>query len=175
MKMPWNCALINPVNGNIFIALGTNMGDREGNLLRAVAEIGRQPDIRLTALSSFYDTEPVGPVEQPNFLNAAARLESPLPPEELLQRLLEIENKCFHRRRELAWGPRSMDLDLLFYDRLIITNPPALVLPHPQLHLRRFVLEPLAEIAAGFVHPVTGKTITEHLAELPTGERVTRL
>jgi len=171
LKMPRNCALINPVNGNIFIALGTNMGDREENLLRAVAEIGKQPEIRLTALSTFYDTEPVGPVEQPNFLNAAARLESPLAPEDLLERLLFIEESCFRRRREIAWGPRSMDLDLLFYGTRIITNPPALVLPHPQLHLRRFVLEPLAEIAAGFVHPVTGKTITQHLAELPTGEQ----
>ncbi len=173
--MPRNCALINPVNGNIFIALGSNMGDREGNLLRAVAEIGRQPDIRLTALSSLYDTEPVGPVAQSNFLNAAARLESTLTPKDLLQRLLLIEATCFHRRRDVAWGPRSMDLDLLLYDNLVINSPPALVLPHPQLHCRRFVLEPLAEIAAGFVHPVTGRTIARHLADLPAGERVTRM
>ncbi|HZV81173.1 MAG TPA: 2-amino-4-hydroxy-6-hydroxymethyldihydropteridine diphosphokinase, partial [Geobacteraceae bacterium] len=163
------------VNGNIFIALGTNMGDREGNLLRAVAEVGRLPGTRLTGLSSFYDTEPVGHVDQPAFLNAVARLESMFLPGELLERLLRIESECFHRRREIAWGPRTMDIDLLFYGSLIINEPPELVLPHPRMHLRRFVLEPLAEIAAEFIHPVSGLSIAQLLAELPPGERVTRL
>ena len=175
MKMPRNCALIIRVNGNIFIALGTNLGDREGNLLRAVAEIGRLPETKLKGLSSFYDTDPVGVTDQPSFLNAAARLESLLPPEELLSRLLRIETDCFHRQRGVAWGPRSMDLDLLFYGDLIIDAPPDLVLPHPLLHLRRFVLEPLAEIAADFVHPVSGLSIARLLATLPPGQRVTRI
>lgn len=163
------------MNQNIYIALGANIGDREGNLLRAVAEIGKLPDTRLTALSSFYDTEPVGPVDQPSYLNAVARLESLLPPEKLLAGLLQIESACFQRKREVTWGPRSMDLDLLFYGKLIIDNPPELVLPHPQLHLRRFVLEPLAEIAADFVHPVSGLSIARLLAVLPPGERVSRI
>jgi 2-amino-4-hydroxy-6-hydroxymethyldihydropteridine diphosphokinase len=163
------------VNSDIFIALGSNMGDLEGNLLKAVAEIGRLHDTRVTALSPFYNTEPVGGVSQNNFLNAALRLTSSIPPDELLAELLRIELSIFGRKRNLHWGPRSIDLDLLFYGCEIIHQPPKLLLPHPRLHERRFVLAPLADIAPEFIHPVYGKSIRELLAELPPGGKVTKI
>ena len=163
------------VNSEIFIALGSNMGDREENLLRAVAAVGRLPDTRITALSPFYDTEPVGGISQHNFLNAVMRLTSSLTPQELLQELLQIETAVFERKRDLHWGPRSIDLDILFYGSEVIDNPPELLLPHPRLHERRFVLAPLADIAPEFVHPVHGRSISELLAGLPPGGNVTRV
>lgn len=162
------------MNSDIFIALGSNLGDREGNLLKAVAEIGQLHDTRLTKLSPFYDTEPVGGVAQNNFLNAVLGLSSPIPPQELLAELLQIERVKFGRTRTLHWGPRTIDIDLLFYGSEIIHHPPVLLLPHPRLHERRFVLAPLADIAPEFIHPVYGKSIRELLAELPPGGNVTK-
>ncbi len=162
------------MESNVFIALGSNQGDRELNLLRAIAEIGKLEQTRITALSGFYDTEPVGTVEQPNFLNGVLRLETSLPPRQLLAELQRIETEVFRRKRDIPWGPRPMDLDILLYGELIIEEE-GLVIPHPRLHERRFVLAPLAEIAPGQLHPRLGKRVDELLQLLPPGERVTRV
>ena len=151
---------------DIFIALGSNVGDRELNLLRAVAEIAKIPSSKITALSPFYDTEPVGMGPADNFLNAALRLESSQAPDELLSELLRIESETFQRQRSNRVAPRRMDLDILFYGSALIDRPPALVIPHPRLQERRFVLEPLAAIAPEFMHPLLHKTVRALLAEL---------
>jgi len=158
----------------VFIALGSNQGDRELYLLRGVAAIGKLPGTKITALSNFYDTEPVGPVRQENFLNAVARLKTALSPQELLRELQRIETGIFHRKREIPGGPRPMDLDLLFYGSLIIDEP-GLIIPHPRLHERRFVLEPLVEIAPDFIHPGLHCSIKALLRNIKTTERVTKI
>lgn len=160
---------------DIFIALGSNVGDREGNLLRGVAEVARLPDSRVTALSSFYDTEPVGMAAAENFLNAVLKLESSLSPDELLPALLRIEAAIFGRERKSGVEPRRMDLDLLLYGEVVINKPPLIIIPHPRLQERRFVLAPLAEIAPEFRHPLLGKTFKEMLAGLSDKSIVTRI
>lgn len=157
-----------------YIALGSNLGDRELNLLRAVAEVGRLPESRVTALSSFYETSPVGNVDQDAFYNAVLKLSTRLDARSLLTHLLRIEDETFKRVRTIHQGPRRIDLDLLLYgDRVI--NEENLVVPHPHLAERRFVLQPLCEIAPNLLHPLTGKTIHELLASLKSDETVVKL
>jgi 2-amino-4-hydroxy-6-hydroxymethyldihydropteridine diphosphokinase len=157
-----------------YIGLGSNLGDRELRLLSAVAELGKLPGTRVTALSHFYETDPVGGVPQENFYNAVARISTTLAPPELLAALKRVEVEVFQRKPSVHWGPRSMDLDILLYGDLVLSAE-RLTIPHPRLAERRFVLQPLADIAPSLVHPCLGKSIAELLACLETTERVVKI
>ena len=147
------------------IALGSNLGNREANIRRAIDELAAHPHVTLIAISSLHTSEAVGgPLGQGAFLNAAAAVNTSLAPHELLDLLLAIESQL-GRTREIPWGPRTIDLDLLLYDDQIIDEP-GLRVPHPRMHERHFVLAPAAEIAAKMVHPQTGRTIANLLADL---------
>lgn len=155
-----------------YIALGSNVGDRELNLLQAVAALGRLPGCRVTALSRFYVTSPVGmSADTPPFYNAVVRLATTRKAPELLQSLQQIERKQFGRLPSVSYQSRRMDLDLLLYGDLSLTTP-ELTLPHPRMAQRRFVLAPLADIAAELREPVSGRTIAQLLAEVRSNEKV---
>jgi len=141
-----------------YIALGANVGDREGNLRTAIDCLKGTAGITVDQVSRFYETSAMGgPANSPSYLNAAAAVSTMLPPMRLLHRLLEIERDIGRVRRE-KWEPRPIDLDLLLYgDQIIATDD--LLVPHPLMHERRFVLDPLAEIAGDVVHPTLQQSI----------------
>jgi 2-amino-4-hydroxy-6-hydroxymethyldihydropteridine diphosphokinase len=143
-----------------FVGLGSNLGEREVTLRAAIGRLRGLPDVEVIQVSSFRDTEPVGLVEQPRFLNGAAELETGLTPRALLGALLELE-RAFGRDRsaEPPHGPRTLDLDLLLYGAETIDEP-LLNVPHPRLHERRFVLEPLAELDPDLEVPGQGPVQT---------------
>ena len=137
-----------------YVGLGANLGDREKNLRRALELLGAEHGIEVVAVSSFRETDPVGYVDQPRFLNGACALETDLSPRELLERLLRVE-RALGRDREPGgprWGPRTIDLDLLLYGEETIEEP-GLTVPHPRLTERSFALEPLVELAPGLRLP----------------------
>ncbi len=142
------------------IALGSNLGDSLTILEDALKTLAQTPGIALESSSSWYQTAPIGP-PQPDYLNGCALLKVQLTPEELLAALLEVE-KQFGRVRTQRWGPRSLDLDLLLFDRVILETP-KLQIPHPRMRERAFVLVPLAEIAPDWIDPVSGKAIAQLL------------
>ncbi len=155
------------------IALGSNLdsewGDREGNLREAIGRVARLGEVK--AVSSFFDTAPVGYTDQPRFLNGALLLETELEPLELMRELLAIERAMGRdRAAAVAKGPRVVDLDLLLMDEVVLESA-ALTLPHPAMSERRFVLEPLAEIAPGMPDPRSGLTVKELLERLDDSHR----
>jgi 2-amino-4-hydroxy-6-hydroxymethyldihydropteridine diphosphokinase len=153
------------------IGLGSNLGDRKAQLDAAVAALAEAPGVVVRAVSRYHETAPVGgPEGQPNYLNAAAAVETTLDPLDLLHVLQAIEHRA-GRVRTVRWGPRTLDLDLLLFgDRIIETGE--LQVPHPRMAERLFVLAPLAEIAPGAVDPVTGRTVAELLAACQAGGTV---
>jgi 2-amino-4-hydroxy-6-hydroxymethyldihydropteridine diphosphokinase len=151
------------VSKTAFVGIGSNLGDREGNLRRAVELLSAEDGIDIVSVSEIRETDPVGPVEQAPFLNGAVRIETDLAPRELLQRLLGVEQRL-GRVRGKRWGPRTIDLDLLLYGDDVVDEP-GLTVPHPRLHERRFALEPLSELAPGLEIPGNGP-ISALLAEL---------
>jgi 2-amino-4-hydroxy-6-hydroxymethyldihydropteridine diphosphokinase len=139
-----------------FVGLGSNLGDREATLRRAVEELRRLPSTEVRAVSEFRDTAPVGYLDQPRFVNAAVELETALDPRELLDELFRIERDLGRDRAQSPpQGPRTADLDLLLYGEERIDEP-GLEVPHPRLHERRFVLEPLSDLDAGLFVPGQG-------------------
>jgi dihydroneopterin aldolase / 2-amino-4-hydroxy-6-hydroxymethyldihydropteridine diphosphokinase len=148
-----------------YIGLGSNMGDRENNLREALNAVNDALGItRVIKTSSIYATKPVGNIEQEDFLNCAAEIKTLLPPRELIQFLLDIE-KELKRERIVKWGPRTIDIDVLLYDQEI-TSFEEIIIPHPRMQERLFVLRPLCDIAPYVMHPVLNKRIVELEAEL---------
>jgi len=139
-----------------YVGVGANLGDRERTIREALAALGARPDVAVVAVSTLRETDPVGYLDQPRFLNGAAALETELAPRELLDALLEVERELGRVRGEgPRYGPRPIDLDLLLHGDAVLEEP-GLVVPHPRLHERRFALEPLAELDPALVVPGRG-------------------
>ena len=138
-----------------YVGLGANLGDRERTMRAAVHALAGEAGIEVVAVSTLRETEPVGVGDQPRFLNGVAELETSLAPRELLDQLLAVEQRFGRVRTRGEHGPRTLDLDLLLYGDEVMDEP-GLAVPHPRLHERRFVLEPLAELAPGLVVPGRG-------------------
>lgn len=153
-----------------YVGLGSNIGDKSKNIQTALELLDQSDTIEVVKTSSFYETEPVGYENQDWFVNAVAELETNLSPQELLNTLLRIEQDM-GRKRDIRWGPRVIDLDLLLYDQLCLDTPD-LVIPHPRMHERAFVLVPLAEIAFNIIHPLLNKTIGRILEEFNSSKTI---
>lgn len=157
---------------DVILLTGGNLGDRSFNLTaareRLIAALGP-----LQGASSLYSTAPWGVTDQPDFLNQVLIITTALPPESVLTALLSIE-ESLGRTRTTKWAPRPIDIDILFYGSLVIDTP-SLVIPHPEIPNRRFVLAPLTEVAPDLVHPVLGKTVRQLLEQTPDTSAVTRL
>lgn len=142
-----------------YIGIGSNLGDREGTLNAAIGRLAEDSNVAVTKRSGFYETTPDGGPPQPDFLNGVVEIDTLLTPDALLVRLHAIE-ESLERKRVIKWGARTIDMDIVLYGDLVMDKP-CLKIPHPLMHTRRFVLDPLSEIAPSALHPVIGKTIVD--------------
>ncbi|MBO0526923.1 2-amino-4-hydroxy-6-hydroxymethyldihydropteridine diphosphokinase [Clostridium botulinum] len=141
-----------------YVAFGSNIGEKENYIKRALEKI-EEREIKIIKVSPIYETEPYGVLDQDSFLNGVVKIETNLTPEDLIEVLLDIE-KQLDRVRERRWGPRTIDLDIIFYDDLII-NKNNLIIPHKDMENREFVLKPLCDIDKNFIHPVLKKSVKQ--------------
>ena len=155
-----------------YLSLGSNLGDREANLRTAIEKLKAIGNP--VAASSFYETEPVEVQSQPWFLNCAVKLDTEKMPRQLIAAILALEQEMGRQRKQQQKGPRTIDIDILLFGSSVIEIP-SLTIPHPKMHERRFVLEPLAEIAPDARHPVFKRTIRELRDALPAGQTVKKI
>jgi 2-amino-4-hydroxy-6-hydroxymethyldihydropteridine diphosphokinase len=154
----------------VYLSLGSNIGDRIRYLKRAIGKIGESDSVVIRKISPVYETDPVGNPDQPRFLNVVISIETTLKPLRLLDYLLDIEEKLGRERNE-KWGPRTIDLDILLFDELI-TSSDRLTLPHPRMHQRKFVLVPLSQVNPNLFHPSLKKSVEDLLRLCPDQSKV---
>lgn len=154
----------------IFIGIGSNLGDKRKNIERVIEEIKRLNIIKVKKVSNLYETEPVGGPPQDKFLNGVIEIETSISPKILLALLKTIEEEMGRKPSDVKWGPRQIDLDILLFGDLVIDEFD-LKIPHPLMHKRRFVIEPLSEIAPEVIHPVLNKSISELFSALKSNEK----
>ena len=147
-----------------YLGLGSNLGNREKNIKNAISSLSSDPDILIKTRSSMIETKPYGNIDQPDFINSVIELDTDTTAENLLSKCLTVENELGRKKNE-KWGPRIIDIDILFYNDQII-NSQKLTIPHPDMHNREFVLHSLNEICPDFIHPVLNKSIKELYLEL---------
>ncbi|MBR0085914.1 MAG: 2-amino-4-hydroxy-6-hydroxymethyldihydropteridine diphosphokinase [Lachnospiraceae bacterium] len=164
MKMEYVSAIIEKGRHTAYISVGSNLGDSEDTIEKAYEAIEKTGKISITNRSQLYKTKPYGYTDQPDFLNSCIKIETYLSPDKLLKELNDIEAEL-GRERALRWGPRTIDLDIIFYDMDVITSE-RLIIPHRDMHNREFVLKPLCDIAPFKYHPVLKKTVAELYDEL---------
>ena len=168
--LPFGCVSVKIQRGwhHAYLAVGSNMGEREGYIQQGIEALKAEPEIELKGISKLLITKPYGGVEQEDFLNGALEIRTLLSPQELLGKLQQIEVAA-DRKREVRWGPRTLDLDIIFYDELVYSSKD-LIIPHIDMENRFFVLKPLSELAPNYRHPLLGKTVQQLLQALENAE-----
>jgi 2-amino-4-hydroxy-6-hydroxymethyldihydropteridine diphosphokinase len=162
--------MTSPAAHTAYISVGSNLGDKTANCRHGIDAVDRLEGCRVTGISRFYRTAPVDFTDQDWFVNAAIRMSTRLSPQTLLERLQAIQTDAGRPREGMRFGPRVLDLDILFFDNRVVDSP-ALTIPHPRLHKRRFVLEPLCDINPDIVHPVLNVSIQTLLSRIDDPEQ----